>query len=91
MWGDLMEISKRLYDFIFNILVSVIMSIILSGAMLAVNVGIGPGFLLMWVKSFFVGLVFAVPSTYFAIGVVRRVMPRLFSIKGAYKTMGGEG
>ena len=86
-----MEISKRLYDFIFNISVSVIMSVILSGAMLAVNVGIGPGFFMMWVKSFFVGLIFAVPSTYFAIGVVKRIMLRSFSIKGAVKASEGEG
>jgi hypothetical protein len=74
------KISKPVFDFLFNLLVSMVMSAVLSGAMLAVNVGFVPAFAGMWARSFLVSLVFALPTTYVAIPLVTRVMQKSFTV-----------
>ena len=69
-----MKVSKMVYNCVFNILVAVIMSAIMSLVLTIVNAGIIPGFMGIWLKTFLVSTLLAIPVTFVSIPLVSKLL-----------------
>lgn len=69
-----MKISKTGYGIIFNVLIALVMSMLMSFVLTIVNVGTPPGFWMIWLKSFGVAVLVAIPVSFVAIPLVRRIL-----------------
>ena len=72
-----MKISTKAYGAVFNLSVAAIMSLVLT----LVNAGLIPGFLVIWMQSFAVSLLVAIPVTFVAIPLVSKVLSQLFVVE----------
>ena len=75
-----MKISIRAFNIIFQILVAIIMSLFLSFFMVAINVGFIAVFPLIWLKSFGLSLVIALPVSLIVVPLLRHGLSNIFDI-----------
>jgi hypothetical protein len=76
---EFLKVSKFLYNIVFNICVAIIMSVMMSFVLALVNtwipgVGAPKGFPLIWLKSFIVAVIVAIPVTFITIPFVRKIL-----------------
>lgn len=69
-----MKIGKKGYNFLFNVLVAIIMSALMSFTLTLINFGFIDVFFTKFVKSFFIATLVAVPVTYVAIPLVTKIL-----------------
>lgn len=69
-----LRVSNGVYNIIFNILVAVVMSALMSLILTIINVGIPPGFFGIYMRSFFVGVLVAIPVSMIAIPLITRML-----------------
>ncbi len=55
-------IHKRFTSVIFNLIMSFLMALVMSAVLVTINVGIGPDFLQLWMRSFGLAFVVAFPA-----------------------------
>jgi hypothetical protein len=72
-----MKIHKKYYYIIFNILISIVMSAVMSLFFLIINVGLIPGFIVLWLKAFGTGFLIALPVTFLIIPLIRRLLDKI--------------
>jgi hypothetical protein len=69
-----MKIPQKYAPLIFGVMMSAIMSLVMSFAMTAINVGLHPQFLALWFKGFATGFIVATPVSFGAVRVADRVV-----------------
>ena len=69
-----MRIGRKGYNFVFNLLVAIIMSALMAFTLTLINAGFIIGFWGIWVKSFLIGTIVAFPVTYIAIPLVTNIL-----------------
>lgn len=70
-----MNIKQTIF---MNVLISLIYSIVMGFAMLAINEGFFPGFLSAWAGSIATGFVVALPLSFLIIPPIQRLASKLF-------------
>ena len=69
-----MRIGRKGYTFVFNLLIAIIMSALMSFALTLINAGFITGFWGIWLKSALIATVVGFPVTYVAIPLVKRIL-----------------
>ena len=72
--GEDMNISQKYYGLLFSVIMAGIMSMVMSFAMIAINVGFGPNFLAIWLKDIVIGFIVATPTAMAAVPIARRLV-----------------
>lgn len=74
-----MTLSKKQTKIAFGILMAFFMALGMSFVMVWVNVGLTPHFLMIWMKSFAIGFMAAVPISMIAGPLVQRIVSKISS------------
>ena len=69
-----MRISKKYTPIIFGLVMSGLMSLVMSFAMVAINVGFVANFLIIWLNSFITGFIVATPAAFLAVPIAGKVV-----------------
>ncbi|HHX75060.1 MAG TPA: DUF2798 domain-containing protein [Firmicutes bacterium] len=64
-----------------NVMISIVFSATMGFFMLLINVGLVPGFFVMWLKSVGTGLVIGMPLSFIFVPPIQRLSMRLFAGK----------
>jgi hypothetical protein len=73
-----MRINQKQYNIIFNVLMAILMSFFMSLFLTAVNIGLIPGFFLLWLKSFGLGTIVALPTTFVVVPLIHKLLGIVF-------------
>lgn len=76
-----MKISMKAFNLIFQVLVALLMSLFLSFFMIIINVGINELFLIIWLKSFGLSLIVALPVSLIIVPLLRKGMLNFFEVE----------
>ncbi len=74
-----MKLPRKYAPLIFGAVMSGLMSLVMSFAMTAINVGFVPDFLRLWFEGFGIGFVVATPVSFGAVHIAERVVNWLTS------------
>lgn len=72
-----MKLPRKYAPLIFNVVMSALMALVMSFAMLVINAGFVPGFFGLWFESFVIGFAVALPATFAAVPIAKRLVHSL--------------
>ena len=61
-----------------NVMISIVFSAAMGFFMLLINIGLVPGFFIMWLKSVGTGLIIGMPLSFIFVPPIQRLAMRLF-------------
>lgn len=70
-------INKKYEFYIFSFLVSLFMSLLVSGVVLVLNIGLVQNFLILWMNSWLKAFIVAFPSVLIVIPFVRKIVSQI--------------
>lgn len=72
-----MTLTQKQATIAFGILMAFFMALAMSFIMVLINVGMVPSFFLLWMKSFLIGFLVAVPTSMIAAPVSKKLLKKL--------------
>ncbi|MFT0157682.1 DUF2798 domain-containing protein [Tenacibaculum ascidiaceicola] len=72
-----MTLTQKQATIAFGILMAFFMALAMSFIMVLINVGMVPSFFILWMKSFLIGFLVAVPTSMIAAPVSKKLLKRL--------------
>ncbi len=69
-----MRISKKYTPIIFGLVMGFLMTLVMSFAMVAINVGFAPNFFIIWLNSFITGFIVGTPVALLAGPIASKVV-----------------
>ncbi len=72
-----MKLSKNIANILFVFLVSVIMTAVMSFAILVTRLGLSSDFLVIWLSDFLVGCLFSIPTGFLVVPLLKKGIDRI--------------
>lgn len=72
-------ISKKYYSLLFAILMSIFMTLVMSGTITFINLGLVDGFIYIWIIAFLKGVIIAMPTAIAIVPVIRKIVDKICS------------
>ncbi|MDP2540030.1 DUF2798 domain-containing protein [Tenacibaculum discolor] len=72
-----MTLTQKQATIAFGILMAFFMALAMSFIMVLINVGMVPSFFILWMKSFLIGFLVAVPTSMIAAPVSKKLLKKL--------------
>ncbi|RLK03068.1 DUF2798 domain-containing protein [Tenacibaculum discolor] len=72
-----MTLTQKQATLAFGILMAFFMALAMSFIMVLINVGMVPSFFILWMKSFLIGFLVAVPTSMIAAPVSKKLLKKL--------------